>query len=162
MGLSTDVYLDTNMVLTYFTSIVQGKAQPKVFNYLYNVRKRFHYLVSNLTKAEVFRKLHSEHNVDERECHQLWDLFKEALFITELEMKELDMEEVAVLVAQRLSTRGMIINTMHLLFAKHNGFIVLTGDKPLKERFKAFYTSVLDYDEFLQYVIYAIYISCLW
>lgn len=148
MEMLRDIYLDTNMVLPYFVNLTQNRPQPKVFNYLYNVKKRFHYFVSNLTKVEVFRKLHSEHNTDEKECYQLWNLFKEALSITELEMEEVYLEEMAKLVAQQPSTRGMIINIIHLLFAKHNNLIVLTGDKPLKDRFKVFYNNVLDYDEF--------------
>lgn len=136
------------MILPYFVNLIQNKPQPKVFNYLHNAKKRFHYFVSTLTKVEVFRKLHSEHSTDEKECYQLWNLFKEALSITELEMGEIYLEEMAKLVAQRPSTRGMTINIIHLLFAKHNNLTVLTGDKPLKNRFKAFYTDVLDYEEF--------------
>ncbi len=143
-----EIYLDTNMILPYFINLIQNKPQPKVFNYLYNVKKRFRYFVSNLTKVEVFRKLHSEHSIDEKECYHLWNLFKEALFITELEMREVNLEVIAKLVVQRPSTRGMIINIIHLLFAKHNNLTVLTGDKPLKDRFKIFYTDVLDYEEF--------------
>ena len=148
MELPDDIYLETNIILPYFTNLVQNKPQPKVFNYLYNVKKRFRYFVSNLTKIEVFRKLHSEHNIEEKECYQLWDLFKEALSVTELEIEKIYLEEMTKLVAQRPSTRGMIINIIHLLFAKHNNLAVLTGDKPLKDRFKVFYTEVLDYEEF--------------
>lgn len=148
MEMPKELYLDTNMILPYFINLIQSKSQPKVFNYLYNVKKSFHYFISNLTKVEVFRKLHSEYDIDEKECYQLWDLFKEALSITELEMGEIYLEEMAKLVTQRPSTRGMIINIIHLLFAKHNNLSVLTGDKPLKDRFKAFYTNVLDYEEF--------------
>ena len=148
MELPNDIYLETNIILPYFTNLVQNKPQPKVFNYLYNEKKRFRYFVSNLTKIEVFRKLHSEHNIEEKECYQLWDLFKEALSVTELEIEKIYLEEMTKLVAQRPSTRGMIINIIHLLFAKHNNLAVLTGDKPLKDRFKVFYTEVLDYEEF--------------
>lgn len=53
------IYLDTSMIYEYFEKIIKNQELPKVFKYLYNVRKQHQYFVSNLTKAEIFRHLHS-------------------------------------------------------------------------------------------------------
>jgi hypothetical protein len=47
------IYLDTSMIYEYFEKIIKNQELPKVFKYLYNVRKQHQYFVSNLTKAEI-------------------------------------------------------------------------------------------------------------
>ena len=143
-----DLYLDTNIILPYFDSLVKNKPTPKVFRYLYNVRERHNYFVSNLTKVEIFRHLHSV-GLSFKECNFIWnDSFIKILRVNELFIEKVDFEQIVRLVAERPTRKGMIVNIIHLMVAKGNNLTVLTGDKPLKERFEIFYTKVIDYEEF--------------
>jgi len=143
-----DLYLDTNIILPYFDNLAKNKPPTKIFRYLYNVRERHNYFASNLTKVEIFRHLHSV-GLSFKECGAIWnESFIKILRVNELFIEKVDFEQIARLAAERPTRRGMIVNIIHIMVAKDNNLIVLTGDKPLKERFKVFYTKVIDYEEF--------------
>lgn len=142
-----DLYLDTNIILPYFDSLVKNKPIPKVFRYLHNTKDKNKYFVSNLTKVEMFRYLHSIGS-DYKDCQFVWNDFIKSLRVIELRIETIDFDEISRLVAERPTRRGMIVNIIHIMFAKENKLKVLTGDKPLKDRFKIFYTEILTYDEF--------------
>jgi len=141
------IYLDTSMIYEYFEKIIKNQELPKVFKYLYNVRKQHKYFVSNLTKAEIFRHLHSTLNISLKDCNAHWDTFKKVLNIVEIKVREIDFDEISKLLGQRPARRNTIVNIQHLMIAKENGLTVLTGDLPLKERFKIFYKEIMAYDE---------------
>jgi hypothetical protein len=142
-----NLYLDTNVILPYFDCLIKNKLTPKVFKYLYNIKDKHKYFVSNLTKVEIFRYLHSIGS-DYKDCQFTWNDFIKSLRVIELRIETIDFDEILKLVSTRPTRRGMIVNIIHLLFAKENRLIVLTGDKPLKDRFKVFYTEILTYEEF--------------
>lgn len=145
-----EIYLDTNIIFTYFDNLAKNKPPTQIFKYLYNARIRHDYYVSNLTKVEIFRHLHSL-DLSFEDCKNLWEeSFLKTLGVAELIVENIDIEQIAKLVAERPTRRGMIVNIIHLMIAKENKLTVLTGDKPLKDRFKVFYTKVIDYEEFRQ------------
>ena len=143
-----NLYLDTNIILPHFDNLAKNKPPTKIFRYLYNVRERHNYFASNLTKVEIFRHLHSI-DLSLKECSSIWnESFIKILRVSELFIEKVDFEQITRMVAERPTRRGMIINIVHLMIAKGNNLTVLTGDKPLKERFEVFYTKVIDYEEF--------------
>jgi len=145
------IYFDTGIIYPRFECQVRNHPLPKVSKFLYNIREKHEYFVSNLTKAEVFRRLHNDLGVDSKDCYALWDSFRKSMNVAEIfieeEEKNVDFEQIAKMMSERPAPRGIIINIIHLFVAKNNELTVLTSDKPLKERFKVYYTNVIFYDE---------------
>lgn len=151
------IYLDTNIIYKYFDKLVEQvkKKEPlekvvptKKVAYLYSIRDRHEYFVSNLTKAEIFRYLHSALGVLPKDCFNLWKFFKEILNVKEFIIEKIDFDRITNMVAEEVAPKGILINLQHLLVAQENELTVLTGDKPLKERFVKFYDKVMSYIEF--------------
>lgn len=82
-----------------------------------------------------------------KDCNSHWDTFKRILNVIEIKVREVDFDEISKLLGQRPARRNTIVNIQHLMIARENGLTVLTGDLPLKERFKIFYTEIMTYDE---------------
>lgn len=145
------IYFDTGIIYPRFESQIKNIPLPKVSKFLYNIKDTHEYFVSNLTKAEVFRKLHNELDVDSKDCYSSWDSFVESLNVKEIiieeDENEISFEDIARMVSERPAPKGIIINIIHVLVAKNNELTVLTSDKPLKDRFKVYYTNVISYDE---------------
>lgn len=145
------IYFDTGIIYPTFERQVKNLSQPKVSKFLYNIKNRHEYLVSNLTKAEVFRKLHNDLGVDSKDCYILWKSFRQSMNVTEIFIEEdedkISFEDIAKMVSERPAPRGIIINIIHLLVAKSHELTVLTSDEVLKRRFKVYYTNVMTYDE---------------
>lgn len=145
------IYFDTGIIYPRFESQVKSQPVPKVSKFLYNIKGRHEYFVSNLTKAEVFRRLHNELGVDSEDCYSSWDLFVESLNVKEIIIEEdeqkVSFEDIAKMVSERPAPKGIIINLIHLLVAKSHELTVLTSDKVLKKRFEVYYTKVITYDE---------------
>ena len=145
------IYFDTGIIYPTFEKQFKNLPPPKVSKFLYNIKDKHEYLVSNLTKSEVFRKLHNELGIDSKDCYISWDSFVKSLNVKEILIEEdeqkVSFEDVARMVSERPSPRGIIINLIHLLVAKSHDLIVLTSDEVLKDRFKVYYTNVMSYDE---------------
>lgn len=145
------IYFDTGIIYPRFESQTKNLPVPKVSKSLYNIKDRYEYFVSNLTKAEIFRKLHNELDVDSKDCYSSWDLFVESLNVKEVIIEEdeqkISFEDIAKMMSERPAPRGIIINIIHLLVAKNNELTVLTSDDVLKKRFKVYYANVISYDE---------------
>lgn len=152
-----DIYLDTNIIYKLFDkfaeAVKQGKSLnlielPEVVKFLRKVKDRHKYFVSNITRAEIFRHLHSGQKLSKEECYAVWYFFLSFLQTTEILVKEIDFIEIADILAQKPAKKTTVINLQHLLTAKKDNLTVLTGDKPLRERFELFYDKVIDYIEF--------------
>ena len=145
------IYFDTGIIYPIFERQINNLPQPKVSKFLYNIKDRNEYFVSNLTKAEIFRKLHNDLRVDTKDCYVLWKSFRQSLNVIEIfiedDDRKISFEDMAKMVSERPAPKGIIINLLHLLLAKNNELTVLTSDKPLKNRFKIYYTKVMTYEE---------------
>ena len=145
------IYLETGIIYPRFERQVKDLPVSKVFKFLYNIKDRHEYFVSNLTKAELFRKMHNDLGVDSKDCYALWEPFRQSLNITEVFIEEdehkISFKDIAKMVSERPSPKGVIINLIHLLVAKNHDLTVLTSDKVLKKRFQVYYTKVIIYDE---------------
>lgn len=157
MDFPTNVYLDTDMIYKLFDKFAEavkhGKSLdnielPEVVKFLKEVENKHRYFVSHITRAEIFRHLHSGQNLTKEECFVVWDFFLRFLQVTEILVKEVDFMEIADMLAQKPAKKTTIVNLEHLWTAKKNDLTVLTGDKPLKERFRIFYSKVIDYIDF--------------
>lgn len=145
------IYLDTGIIYPRFERQAKNLPVPKVSRFLYNIKDKHEYFVSNLTKAEIFRRLHNEHSVDSKDCYALWQSFRQSLVVTEIFIEEdedkISFENIAKMVSERPAPRGIIINLIHLLVAKNHDLTVLTSDEVLKKRFQVYYTKVMTYEE---------------
>src|SRR3989338_4293401 len=145
------IYFDTGIIYPIFERQINNLFQPKVSKFLYNIKNRNEYFVSNLTKAEVFRKLHNDLRVDTKDCYILWKSFRQSMNVIEIFIEEdehkVSFEDIAKMMSERPAPKGIIINLIHLLVAKNNKLIVLTSDEILKKRFTVYYTNVMTYEE---------------
>ena len=62
------IYFDTGIIYPRFESQFKNQPLPKVSKFLYNIKNRHEYFVSNLTKAEVFRKMHNDLGIGSKDC----------------------------------------------------------------------------------------------
>ncbi|MBI2084786.1 MAG: hypothetical protein HYT70_04230 [Candidatus Aenigmarchaeota archaeon] len=145
------IYFDTGIIYPRFESQFKNRPLPKVSKFLYNIKDRHEYFVSNLTKAEVFRKLHNDLGIDSKDCYNAWRSFVESLNVKEIILEDdnhkISFEDIAKMMSERPAPKGIIINIIHLIVAKNNELVVLTSDEVLKNRFKVYYTNVMTYDE---------------
>ncbi len=145
------IYFDTGIIYPTFERQVKNLPPPKISKFLYNIKDRHEYFVSNLAKAEVFRKLHNDLGVDSKDCYILWKSFRQSLNVIEIliedDQSKISFENIAKMMSERPAPKGIIINLIHLLVAKNNELTVLTSDEVLKNRFKVYYTKVMTYDE---------------
>lgn len=148
-----DFYLDSNLLYPYFESLVKLRSLPKVFQWLYNKRRNYNYFVSNLTKIEIFRHLHTDFKVNANDCNKFWSDFKLSLGVKEIQLEELIrkcigfFDDIAKDVSKRPSGKNLIINIMHTKIARESDCFILTGDKKLKEQFEVFYPNIISYEE---------------
>ncbi len=159
MHIPNEIYLDTNIVYKLFDKFAEAVKNgkdlthielPAVIKFLKEVKDKHRYFVSIITRAEIFRHLHSAQKLSKEECYVVWDFFLGFLQVTEILVKEVDFVEISDALAQKPARKTTIINLQHLWVAKKDNLTMLTGDKPLKERFKVFYDRVIDYIEFQQ------------
>ncbi len=73
------IYLDTGIIYPISERQMKNLPPPKVSKFLYNIKDGHEYFVSNLTKAEVFRKIHNDLGADSKDCYVLWNSFVESL-----------------------------------------------------------------------------------
>lgn len=145
------IYFDTGIIYTIFERQVKKLPPPKVSKFLYNIKNRHDYFVSNLTKAEVFRKLHNDLGVGSKDCYILWKSFRQSMNVVEIFIEEdedkISFEDIAKMMTERPAPKGIIVNIIHLFVAKNHELAVLTSDEVLKNRFKVYYTNVMTYEE---------------
>jgi len=144
-------YLDTNIIFSYFLkkfSEKKGrKIEAKIANFLMNSSQRVKYVVSALTKAEIVRKLRSEFNSEEDDIKEMWEDFLydvSPLYISVTQSLDEIYEEITKIVF-KIPIKKRVTNLEHLIIAKKNDLIFVTGDKEIVEKCRAFYEKVWDY-----------------
>jgi len=150
-----NIYLDTNIIFMLFENLAKAskskkirKVQlPEVIKSLKSKRKH-RYFVSTLTKVEVFRHLYSNFGIKREKCKELWTYFTEFLKVGTLKEHSFDFDDIIKLVTAMPLKRTTIINIMHLMIAKKNRLILLTGDKGLIKLRDWYYKNIIDYKEF--------------
>lgn len=151
MELLAEVYLDTNMIHSWFrnfmTSLKENKPLtiPDILQFI--SKKELKLFTTTLTKIEIFRYLKAEWNRDEKPCNEIWETFISSFNITVIRAEEIELEELLILVAKVSTKKKTLVNLMHLQLAKKNNLWFLTGEEELKEKYKEYYDKVLTYED---------------
>ena len=144
-------YLDTNLLFGYFLKkILERKGvykESKVANFLISSSKKLKYAVSILTKAEIVRKLKSEFNATKEDIEEAWEDFISDVspsYIPIPQPFEEIYEEIVKIVFE-VPMKKRVTNLEHLIIAKKNDLIFVTGDKEIERKCKVFYDKILNY-----------------
>jgi predicted nucleic acid-binding protein len=144
-------YLDTNILFGYFVKKALEKRgkhiESKVADFLVVSSKNLKYAVSILTKAEIVRKLKSEFNANKKNIEDIWKDFihdvSPAYILVHQSFEEV-YEEIVNIVFE-IPIKKRVTNLEHLIIAKKNNLIFVTGDKEIVEKCKVFYDKIIDY-----------------
>ena len=101
------LYLDTNFIWGFFENAIKTyrKSPEKFWDLEFNASKKMKFLektkyelfTSNISKAEVFRKLFSEFSANNKIIKFAWRSFIKRFSVTELQIKNVDFDEIAEL-----------------------------------------------------------------
>lgn len=151
MELSKELYLDTNMIHSWFRNLMNNVRKSKEFE-IPDVLEflstgRFKLFTSNVTKVEIVRYLISEWSCNIEEAEEYWATFISNFNITVIIVKEIDFNELIEVVKNVPTRKKTLVNLIHLQVAKKNNLYFLTGEEPLKERYKEYYNKTLTYED---------------
>jgi predicted nucleic acid-binding protein len=144
-------YLDTNILFGYFLKkILERKGiykESKVANFLISSSKKLKYAVSILTKAEIVRKLKSEFNANKKDIEDVWRGFiiEVSPYYIQIPQSVEEIYEEIVNIVFEVPMKKRVTNLEHLIIAKKNNLIFVTGDKEIIRKCKSFYEKILDY-----------------
>lgn len=151
MTLPNEIYLDTNMIHSWFTNLMNKVRKDKEFEIPdvleFLSTRKFKLFTSNITKVEIVRYLISEWSCDVKEAEEYWDTFISNFNIDLIVVKEIDFNELIEVVKNVPTRKKTLVNLMHLQVAKRNGLYFLTGEEPLKEKYKGYYDKTLTYED---------------
>ena len=145
-------YLDTNIIFSYFLKKFfekKGKQiETKVVNFLIKSSKNIKYAVSILTKTEIIRILRSEFSFEKEDIEKAWKDFVSEIspeYIPTFQtVEEIYNEIVAIVSTTPIKKR--VTNLEHLIIAKKNNLIFVTGDKEIISKCGRFYDKVWSYN----------------
>lgn len=146
------IYLDTNIIYGYFFAKVKQLknrteifVEPKVIGFLRKNLISLNIFVSVLVKAELYRTLRTEFQLNATEISALWSEFRILLDVNEINTVQIK-EEAAEFVKTEIFTKG-IVNVFHFFVAKNENLYFVSGDKEIVAKGRKFYTKVLSYLE---------------
>jgi len=146
-------YLDTNILFSYFLKKFFEKKRKqidaKVANFLILSSKRLKYAISILAEAEITRKLRSEFNLEEIEIKNIWKSFIldiQPSYISASQSLEEIYKEILEIVG-KIPIKRRVTNLEHLIIAKKNDLIFVTGDKEILKKCKYFYKKIWSYNK---------------
>ncbi len=149
-------YLDTNLIFGFFENmvrVVRGRdsefKEPEVIQNLRKHQENVIYIISPLVKAEIFRRLNSEFELNTEDTKYIWDKFLGLIKVVELE-KLIFGDDLTEFTLKAKFKKRTLLNIIHLLQAMKIEAYFVTGDKDLKEKAKDVYDKILSYPEFLQ------------
>jgi len=144
-------YLDTNLLFGYFLKkILERKGsyiESKVSDFIIYSSKKLKYAFSILTKAEIVRKLKSEFNASRNDIEDVWKGFIIEVSPSYIQIPQ-SLEEIygeIVNIVFEVPMKKRVTNLEHLIIAKKNNLIFVTGDKEIMKKCKDFYKKILDY-----------------
>lgn len=148
------LYLDTNIILGWFKRVMENLRKgkkfeiPSVIEFL-SSRKEFELIVSNLSEAEILRYLTSEWNSELELSKKIWKDFMDGFKIEYIEA-EVDLNELIEICSKIPTKKKTMTNLLHLQIAKRYGYLFLTGEKMLKEKYGSYYQNIMTYKELRQ------------
>jgi predicted nucleic acid-binding protein len=150
-------YLDTNILFGYFLKkILERKGiykESKVTNFLIVSSKKLKYAVSILTKAEVARILKSNFGIDEDAIKEMWNgfLFDVSPSYIAVHQSLEEIYEEIINIVSKIPMKKRVTNLEHLIIAKKNSLIFVTGDKEITEKCKNSYEKIWSYNKLRSY-----------
>lgn len=150
MELPKELYLDTNMIHSWFRNIMENTYKnkpfeiPKVLEFLISIPVKL--ITTNITKVEILRFLKSEWNCTPEKSEELWKTFLDSFKISYEDIREIDFDDLAELCKNVETKKKTLVNLMHMQIAKKRGIYFLTGEEPLKEKYKFYYDKTLTYE----------------
>ncbi len=147
------IYLDADIIYGFFyfkLKVLTGKnenfIEPKIIHYLKQYHKHFDLFISNIVKAEIFRKFLTDFNIPLDEMNKMWKDFENTLEF--IELKEVIISDFLLnLVKSEKFKRENFVNMIHLVAAKKLEFHFLTGDNVILEKCKKLYKETISYIE---------------
>ena len=146
------IYLDANIIYGFFLAKVKflkGKVpqfvEPKIIGFLKLNLQKMDLFVSCVAKAEIFRRLKTEWDLDTMTIFSLWNELKTFINIDEIDEVVVTDEIVTIVSKEKFKKR--ITNIIHLVSAKNNDLYFITGDKEIVSKCKKFYPKTLSYIE---------------
>lgn len=151
MELPKEIYLDTNMIHSWFRNLMNNVRKGKEFE-LPDILKflssgKFKLLTSNITKVEIVRYLISEWNCNLNEAEEYWDTFISNFNITLIIVNEVDFNELIKIVQKIPTRKKTLVNLIHLQVAKKNDLYFITGEETLKDKYQEYYDKILTYED---------------
>jgi hypothetical protein len=151
------LYLDTNIILGWFKKMMESTRKgeefsvPSVMEFL-SSRSDLDLVVSNLTRAEIFRYLFSEWAAPAEKSVELWGTFAKSFKIdyTTVMIPAESINGIADLCLRTNTKKNTLTNLLHLEISKNYGLEFLTGEKDLKDRYSAHYGNIVTYRELRQ------------
>ena len=145
-------YLDTNIIFSYFLKKFAEKKgkqiETRVVNFLINSSKNIKYAVSILVKVEIIRILKSEFGFEKEDIEKAWKDFISEIspdYITAFQTVEEIYNEIVDIVSTT-PIKKRVTNLEHLITAKKNDLIFVTGDKEIISKCKGFYDKIWSYN----------------
>lgn len=152
MEVPKELYLDTNMIWTWFRNFMVSLKNnnpieiPDILQFITN-KKELKLFTTTLTQIEIFRYLKAEWDRNEKSCNEIWNTFINSFNITLIEVQQVELEELLSLVSKVATKKKTLVNLMHLQVARKNNLWFLSGEENLKDKYKEYYDKVLTYED---------------
>jgi hypothetical protein len=158
-------YLDTGIIYGYFKELIRHnrsgrpieefhKNFPDVCKTLIERRDKVLYIVSTLTKAQIYRHLHTDYQMSQDECRKIWETFKEEFNVIEIFINyPINFEEISYFLSKIKFDKSGIEDLIHLMIAKKEGLCFLTSEEEGKESFHKIYKNIMSYSRFKSLII---------
>ncbi len=144
------IYLDTNIIHSWFRKFMESKkkniefVEPKILQFIFGLENE--YIVSNITKTEIFRSMFADWVTGENECNEAWARFLANYKITIASVREIDFDELTRICLIVKTKKKTLVNLMHMQIAKKGDVWFLTGEDRLIEKYKQYYNKTLSYE----------------
>jgi len=145
--------LDTNIIFSYFLKKLfekKGKQiEARVANFLIISSKNVKYVVSILTKAEIIRKLRSEFSFEKEDIEKAWNDFISEVSpdYTQVSQSVEEIYREIISIVLDIPIKKRVTNLEHLIVAKKNNLIFVTGDREIAEKCRKFYEKIWSYNK---------------
>ncbi len=143
------IYLDTNIILGWFKIKMQSERDGREFfipERLESLLEKNHELfVSTLVKAEIFRYLVSEWQLQSHESESLWAEFIKTFGVEELrfDFLEVDLKIILKISGSVPLKKNTIVDLMHIQISEKLDLRFYTDEEDLKTKLKSFYDFII-------------------
>lgn len=151
MELPKEIYLDTNMIHSWFRQMMENTYKnkpfkiPDVLQFIVSIPVRL--ITTSITRVEILRYLKSEWSCPSEKSEELWKTFLDSFKISYENITEVDFNELAEICKKVETKKKTLINLMHMQIAKKKKVYFLTGEGELKEKYRFYYDRIIAYED---------------